>query len=175
MPEKRQEVTTEGGLDVIGNFEAISQAVQKLQEYEIDVSLFVDPDFEIIAASADTGADIVELHTGEYANIYAMLYTNLPHTPHAIEELKLSRQELKERLSKALGDLENSAIYAAQAGLFVAAGHGLNYQNVGRIAAMPNIIELNIGQSIIARSVWVGLEVAIKEMKGLIDEACRCD
>ena len=175
VPEKRQEVTTEGGLDVIGNFEAISQAVQKLQEHEIDVSLFVDPDFEIIAASADTGADMVELHTGEYANIYAMLYTNLPYTPHAIEELKLSRHELKERLSKALGDLENSAIYAAQAGLFVAAGHGLNYQNVGRIAAMPNIIELNIGQSIVARSVWVGLEAAINEMKALIDEAGRCD
>ncbi len=175
VPEKRQEVTTEGGLDVMGNFEAISQAVQKLQEHEIDVSLFVDPDFEIIAACADTGADMVELHTGEYANLYAMLYTNLPRTPHTIKELELSRQALQERLSKALGDLENSAIYAAQAGLIVAAGHGLNYQNVDRIATMPNIIELNIGQSIIARSVWTGLEDAIKKMKGLIDEACRCD
>ncbi len=175
VPEKRQEVTTEGGLDVIGNFDKIQNAIERLQEKEIDVSLFVDPDFEIISACAETGADMVELHTGEYANIYAMLYTNLPYTPHSVKELELPRSRLKERLSQALGDLENSALYGAKAGLLVAAGHGLNYQNVGPIAALPNVVELNIGQSIIARSVWVGFERAVKEMKELIDEACRCD
>ena len=175
VPEKRQEITTEGGLDVLSNFDRISETVARLKEHEIDVSLFVDPDFEAIAASADAGADMVELHTGEYANIFAMLYTNLPHTPHAIESLKLSRSELQERLAQAIGNLENSAIYAAKAGLLVAAGHGLNYHNVARIAEMPNIVELNIGQSIIARSVWVGLEQAIRQMKELIDEAARRD
>ena len=175
VPERREEVTTEGGLDVVGGFDKISDVVRKLKENEIDVSLFIDPDFDIISASADSGADMVELHTGNYANIYAMLYSNLRHTPHSIKELELSRQELQEKLSIALGDLENSAIYAAKAGLLVAAGHGLNYQNTPRIVKIPNIVELNIGQSIIARSVWVGLESAIRQMKAIIDEASRCD
>ncbi|BCD60194.1 MULTISPECIES: pyridoxine 5'-phosphate synthase [unclassified Nitratiruptor] len=174
VPEKREEVTTEGGLDVIGQYERISDAIEKLKAKEIDVSLFIDPDIEILAACADTGADMVELHTGEYANIYAMLYSNLSKTPHSIKSLELSRKELQDRLSLAIGDLENAAIYAAKSGLLVAAGHGLNYQNVGTIAAMPNIIELNIGQSIIARSIWDGLFEAVKKMKELIDEASHC-
>ena len=175
VPEKREEITTEGGLDVIGKFDKVVQTVEKLKSHEIDVSLFIDPDFEIIAASVDAGADMIELHTGEYANIYAMLYSNLSYTPHTIQELQLSRKELQERLHQAIGDLENSALYAAKAGLLVAAGHGLNYQNVARIAQIPNIVELNIGQSIIARSIWCGLEKAVKEMKRVIDEACHCD
>ncbi len=174
VPEKREEVTTEGGLDILSNFDRISEVVDRLKQHEIDVSLFIDPDFEMVAASADSGADMVELHTGEYANCYAMLYTNLPYTPHSIKSLELPRSELKERLSQAIGELENSAIYATQAGMLVAAGHGLNYQNVARIAAMPNIVELNIGQSIIARSIWVGLAQAIEEMKAIIDEASNC-
>jgi len=175
VPERREEVTTEGGLDVIGNFERIAECVKRLKDHEIDVSLFIDPDFEVIASCAEMEADMVELHTGEYANIYAMLYSNLSHTPHAIADLALPRHELQERLSQAIGDLENSALYAAKAGLLVAAGHGLNYQNVGRIAQIPNVIELNIGQSIVARSIWVGFEKAVKEMKELVDEAGRCD
>ncbi|BCD68286.1 pyridoxine 5'-phosphate synthase [Nitratiruptor sp. YY09-18] len=175
VPERREEVTTEGGLDVIGNFERVAECVKRLKEHEIDVSLFIDPDFEIIASCAETAADMVELHTGEYANIYAMLYANLSHSPHSIKELELSRHELRERLTQELGKLENSALYAAKAGLLVAAGHGLNYHNVGRIAQIPNIIELNIGQSIIARSIWVGFAQAVKEMKELIDEASYCD
>ncbi|BAF70195.1 pyridoxine 5'-phosphate synthase [Nitratiruptor sp. SB155-2] len=174
VPEKREEVTTEGGLDVIGQYERISDAIEKLKANEIDVSLFIDPDIEIIAACADTGADMVELHTGEYANIYAMLYSNLSKTPHSIKSLELSRKELQEKLSIAIGDLENAAIYAAKSGLLVAAGHGLNYQNVGTIAAMANIIELNIGQSIIARSIWDGLFEAVRKMKEIIDEAGHC-
>ncbi|BCD62458.1 pyridoxine 5-phosphate synthase [Nitratiruptor sp. YY08-26] len=175
VPEKREEVTTEGGLDVISNFDKILQVVEKLKNHEIDVSLFIDPDFEIIAACADTGADMVELHTGEYANIYAMLYSNLRSTPHSIKNLELPRSELQERLAKAIGDLENSAIYASKAGLLVAAGHGLNYQNVIRIAQIPQIVELNIGQSIIARSIWVGFEQAVSQMKELLREARNCD
>lgn len=171
VPEKREEVTTEGGLDVIANFDKISNAIEKLKANEIDVSLFVDPDIETISACSDSGADMVELHTGEYANIYAMLYSNLSRSHHAIDSLNLPRSDLQERLRVAIADIENAAIYAAKSGLLVAAGHGLNYQNVQTIAALPNIIELNIGQSIIARSVWTGLEEAIKEMKRLIDEA----
>ena len=168
VPEKREEVTTEGGLDVIGNFEKISDAVKKLKDNEIDVSLFIDPDFEIVAACTDTEADMVELHTGSFANIYAMLYSNLKYTLNSIKELEIDRSELRDKLSIALGDIENSAIYANKAGLVVAAGHGLNYQNVTSIINIQSIIELNIGQSIIARSIWVGLENAIKEMVELI-------
>ncbi|WP_200764077.1 pyridoxine 5'-phosphate synthase [Nitrosophilus alvini] len=168
VPEKREEVTTEGGLDVIKYFTEINDAVKKLKDNEIDVSLFVDPDFEIISACADTEADMIELHTGAYANIYAMLYTNLRFTHHSIKELELSRKELTEKLSTALGEIENSAIYGKKAGLEVAAGHGLNYQNVKAVADIEDIIELNIGQSIIARSVWVGLEEAVREMVKII-------
>ncbi len=170
VPEKREEITTEGGLDVIKNFEKISDVCKKLKDNEIDVSLFVDPDFEIIAVCADTEADMIEIHTGHYANIYAMLYSNLKYSPHSIKELEISRSKLRDMLSNALGDIENSAVYANKAGLTVAAGHGLNYQNVKAISKIDNIIELNIGQSIIARSVWVGLEAAIKEMIALINE-----
>ena len=170
VPEKREEVTTEGGLDVIKYFDKVSDVCKRLRDSDILVSLFVDPDFEVIAKSADCEIDMVELHTGTYANIYNMLYSNLRYTPHSIKELELSRVELEEKLSTALGELENSAIYATKAGLLVAAGHGLNYQNVKNIAKIKNIVELNIGQSIVARSVWVGLENAIKEMKELISE-----
>ncbi len=168
VPEKREEVTTEGGLDLIGNFEKISDVCKRLKDNEIDVSLFVDPDFETIAVCADTEADMVELHTGAYANIYAMLYSNLSKTPHSIRTLKKSREELKELLQNAIGDLENSAVYAAKAGLVVAAGHGLNYQNVSTIVSIENIVELNIGQSIIARSIWVGFQKAVEEMVQII-------
>ncbi len=168
VPERREEVTTEGGLDVIGQFDKIAQVCNKLKSHEIDVSLFIDPDFEIIAAAADTDADMVELHTGEFSNIFAMLHSNLSRSHHSIKELQLPRKELQEKLSQALGDLENSAIYATKAGLLVAAGHGLNYQNVSFVTDIPNIVELNIGQSIIARSIWCGLENAVREMKRLI-------
>ena len=168
VPEKREEVTTEGGLDVIKYFEKISDVVKKLKDHEIDVSLFIDPDFEIVAACVDTEADMVELHTGTYANIYAMLYSNLKFTHNSIKELEIDRSRLRDKLSVALGDLENSAIYANKAGLIVAAGHGLNYQNVESIVDIQSIVELNIGQSIIARSIWVGLERAIREMVELI-------
>jgi len=168
VPEKREEVTTEGGLDVIGLEEEIKSAIKKLKENEIDVSLFIDPDESTIRKSAELEADMVELHTGTYANIYAMLYTTLSKTHHTIKELELSRAELKELLSKSLEQLKINSDLGMTLGMEVAAGHGLNYNNVEEIIKIDSISELNIGQSIIARSVFTGLESAIKDMKTLI-------
>lgn len=165
VPEKRQEVTTEGGLDVVGNFDLILNAINKLKEHEIEISLFIDPTREAIEASERLGAQWVELHTGSYANLYAMRHSALPHSHHAIELLKLSRHELDNRIEQAYGELVDAANYARSLGLKVAAGHGLNYQNVSDIAQIDTIEELNIGQSIIARSVFTGLATAVSDMK----------
>jgi len=165
VPEKREEVTTEGGLDVVGLEAEIKSAIKKLKENEIDVSLFIDPNEVTIRKSAELEADMVELHTGTYANIYAMLYTTLSKTHHTIKELELSRAELKELLSKSLEQLQINADLGVTLGMQVAAGHGLNYSNVEEIIKISSISELNIGQSIIARSVFTGLESAIKDMK----------
>lgn len=167
VPEKRQEVTTEGGLDVIGNYDAILNAVKKLHEHEIDVSLFIDPTREAIETSERLGAQWIELHTGSYANIYAMRHSALPHSHHSIESLNLSRRELDSHLENAYGTIVDAANYARSLGLKVAAGHGLNYQNVAPIVTIDTIEELNIGQSIIARSVFTGLSSAVKDMKAL--------
>jgi len=168
VPEKREEVTTEGGLDVLAHFDALNQAIKHLHQAQIEVSLFIDPSVEMIEAAHRLGVEWVELHTGLYANIYAMLYANLARTPHAIAALQLDRKTLHVKLEASLSELENAANLARRLGMKVAAGHGLNYQNVKPIVAMPAIEELNIGQSIIARSVFVGLECAIKEMLGLV-------
>ncbi len=117
-----------------------------------------------IKMAKSLGAQWIELHTGLYANIYAMLNTNLKNTNHCIKELDLPRDALHVKLQEATNELQSSAILANDIGLKVAAGHGLNYQNVQTIAAIPEIIELNIGQSIIARSVFTGFESAVKDM-----------
>ena len=168
VPEKREEVTTEGGLAVTGEQQALQNAIKKLQDNEIEVSLFIDPSLESIEAAAGLGAEWIEFHTGKYANIYAMLYGNLGNTPYSIPELELSRDELKFLLREELGILTQLSSDASEMGLRVAAGHGLNYQNVSEIAKIDKIAELNIGQSIIARSVYTGLEQAIKDMMDLI-------
>jgi pyridoxine 5-phosphate synthase len=168
VPEKREEVTTEGGLDVFGHFEKIKKVVAQLKAHEIDVSLFIDPSIEVIEKSAELDIDMVELHTGLYANIYAMLNTPLASTHHSVKELERPRSELRQMLYKSLEELKDSAYAAHQKGLLVAAGHGLNYQNVEAICDIEVIKELNIGQSIIARSVFTGLESAIVQMKELI-------
>jgi len=111
---------------------------------------------------------MVELHTGTYANIYAMLYTPLSSTHHSVKELELPRKELKIKLSDSIEKLKTATNLAHKEGLIVAAGHGLNYQNVKEIAQIKHIKELNIGQSIIARSIFTGLESAIIDMKELI-------
>ncbi|MBN2870602.1 MAG: pyridoxine 5'-phosphate synthase [Campylobacterales bacterium] len=167
VPEKRQEVTTEGGLDVIGQFDLISNAINLLKSNGIEVSLFIDPSRESVEASERLGAQWVELHTGSYANLYAMRHSSLPHSHHAIESLQLSRSELDGRIESAYSDIVDAANYARSLGLKVAAGHGLNYQNVSYIVQIETIEELNIGQSIIARSVFTGLSQAVKDMKTL--------
>lgn len=167
VPEKREEVTTEGGLDVTGNYQSILDAIKKLNTAEVEVSLFIDPTREAIEASERLGAQWVELHTGSYANLYAMRHSALPHTHHAIESLNLSRRELDSLLENAYGALVDAANYARSLGLKVAAGHGLNYQNIAPIVNIDTIEELNIGQSIIARSVFTGLATAVSDMKAL--------
>ena len=168
VPENRNEVTTEGGLDVKGNYEKLQKVIDKLHENEIEVSLFIDPNEEIIELSSQLDVEFIELHTGTFANIYAMLHSNLAQTHHSIKELELSKNELKNRLNKSIKEIQTSSKLAKKLNLKVAAGHGLNYRNVKLISQIPEIEELNIGQSIIARSVFTGLSQAIIDMKELI-------
>jgi len=167
VPEKREEVTTEGGLDVFRYEDAIKYAIEQLHDSLVPVSLFVDPTIEAMERSKELGAEMVELHTGLYSNLFAMLHSNLPYSNHAVEELRFPRNELEVRLEKALHDINIAALHAKKIGLEVAAGHGLNYHNVEPIMQIEAITELNIGQSIIARSVFTGLAQAIQEMKRL--------
>ena len=148
VPEKRQEVTTEGGLDVVGNFDAVKAATQELAAIGCDVSLFIDADFAQIDAAVACGAPTIEIHTGAYADA---------ETPEA-------QQAELERIIKG-------AEYAVSKGLVVNAGHGLNLDNVTPIAAIPQIHELNIGHSLIADAVFVGLAQAVQEMKAVIKAA----
>ena len=145
VPEKRQEVTTEGGLDVAGNLAAVTRATQMLTQAGISVSLFIDPNLRQIEAASQTGATIVELHTGSYA--------------HAFRSSEETRR---------LDEIKSAAIDAKRRGLRVDAGHGLTYNNVGPIAAIAEISELNIGHSIISRAVLVGMERAVREMKAIV-------
>ena len=167
VPENRNEVTTEGGLDVVRLKNELKPIIQRLHANGIEVSLFIDPVPEVIEVSHQLNADWIELHTGTYANVYAMLYSSLPYSHHRIEDLDLSRNELSTKLTVAVNFLKDASSTAHKLGLKVAAGHGLNYQNVSTIVKIPEIIELNIGQSIIARSVFTGLANAIKDMKEL--------
>lgn len=168
VPENRAEVTTEGGLDVIGNQKRIAEITRSFKEKGVEVSLFIDTHLEQIHASKEVGAQMIELHTGSYANLHLMLNSNLPLMHNAIESLRLPRQELKKCLQDSIESLRNAAREAESLGLEVAAGHGLNYINLAPILSIPEIIELNIGQSIIARAIFSGLESAIKEMVQLI-------
>lgn len=162
VPEKRQELTTEGGLNL--QSPNLQEVIKTLNENDIEVSLFIDPSQEDIMLAHELGAQWIELHTGAYANTFLMLNSNLSHSKDSIKELQKSKKELREILEFELSRIKQSAKEAKYLGLKVAAGHGLNYQNVKFIAEIPEISELNIGQSIIARSVFVGLETAIKEM-----------
>ncbi len=168
VPEKREEVTTEGGLDIFRNAEALTRVIRRLKQHEIEVSLFIDPTLDNVEMSQKFGVEWIEFHTGKYANVYAMLYGNLANTHHTIKELEYSRSELKAMLEKEVSNLRTLSCDAMELGLKVAAGHGLNYQNVHAINAIETIEELNIGQSIIARSIFTGLESAIVDMKKLI-------
>ena len=167
VPEKREEVTTEGGLDVFGYADEIHYAIEQLHDAIIPVSLFVDPTVEMIEKSKELGAEMVELHTGLYSNLFAMLHSNLPYSNHSLKELELPRYELETRLEKSLQEIKVAALHAKKIGLEVAAGHGLNYHNIDPIMKIDAITELNIGQSIIARSIFSGLDKAVQEMKKL--------
>lgn len=145
VPERRDEVTTEGGLDVVGNFAHVQAAVRTLQDAKIRVSLFIDPDETQILASREAGATVIELHTGRYAE--------------ASEDS--AQQEERQRIAQA-------AEVGLRAGLRVNAGHGLNISNVRSIATIPGIAELNIGHAIVARAIFIGWQAAIREMKALI-------
>ena len=144
VPEKREEITTEGGLDVKNNEKYLKYFVTSLKRANIEVSAFIDPVTEQINSSAEIGFDFIELHTGKYAN--------------------LKGQEKYVELQKII----ESTYYAIDQGLVVNAGHGLNYQNVEKIASINNMNELNIGHSIVSRALAVGLERAVREMKTLI-------
>lgn len=146
VPEKREELTTEGGLDVVKHFSSLKKAVQKLQKGKIPVSLFVDPLADQIEASEEVGASAIEIHTGHFCDARTQ--------SEADKELKRILDAVKE---------------ASHRKLQIAAGHGLNYVNVRRIAEIEEIEELNIGHSIIARAVLVGLDRAVREMIELIE------
>ncbi|WPD75171.1 pyridoxine 5'-phosphate synthase [Dickeya fangzhongdai] len=150
VPEKRQEVTTEGGLDVAGQLDRITAAVTQLRQAGIQVSLFIDADHAQIDAALASGAPYIEIHTGAYADA----------------ENDSARQQEFERIREA-------ATYAAGRGIKVNAGHGLTYHNVQPIAALPEMHELNIGHAIIGRAVMSGLSSAVAEMKTLMREARR--
>jgi len=152
VPERRQELTTEGGLDIISAVKEIEAVIKKLKAGGISVSVFVDPDIKQIEAAAAAGADCVELHTGKYAEAFA-------------KTAQLSGDALNE-----FKRLEAAGSAARELELLLNAGHGLDYRNVGNIVKIPGMFELNIGFSIIARSVFVGLEQAVREMKTLITD-----
>ncbi|MGB5868269.1 MAG: pyridoxine 5'-phosphate synthase [Arcobacteraceae bacterium] len=168
VPENREEVTTEGGLDVESTYKQLTKVIEKLHKHEIEVSLFIDPNLEVIELAKNLGVEWIELHTGSFANIYAMLNSGLNKSHHSIKELELPRIELTKKLNNSVKEIEIASKAATKLGLKVAAGHGLNYQNVNYMSNIKEISELNIGQSIIARSVFTGLKDAILEMKELI-------
>ena len=167
VPENREEVTTEGGLDVEKNYRQLLKVIKKLHKHEIEVSLFVDPNKRVIELSKQLEVEWIELHTGSFANIYAMLHSGLNKSHHSIKELELSREKLSVKLTESTEQIQKASTAASNLGLKVAAGHGLNYQNVNYMTNIKEIQELNIGQSIIARSVFTGLKDAIIEMKEL--------
>jgi len=145
VPEKRQEVTTEGGLDVAGQLDKITEFVKPLKDAGILVSLFIDPSEEQVIASSKTGAQFIEMHTGQYSNAYGT-----------------------DDEEKTFNDLKNAAKLAQSLGLKVNAGHGLNYENVHRMHEIEGLYELNIGHSIISKAVFTGLGAAVCEMVNLI-------
>ena len=148
VPEKRQELTTEGGLDVAGNLSYIQWACQQLADASIEVSLFIDPDEHQINAAIKAGAPVVELHTGAYAEA-----------------------ETPSRFAEELERIRLAAGYAHSRGLHVNAGHGLNFHNVEAICTIPEIVELNIGHSIIAQALFSGLAKSVKDLKLIMKQA----
>ena len=148
VPESREEVTTEGGLDVVGQRDRVRRIVDAMNEAGIATSLFIDPDEPQIAAGAELGAPWIELHTGAWANAYYVA----------------------ERRAAEFARLKQGAELGHQAGLVVNAGHGINYVNVGEVRTLPHLHECNIGHSIISRAVFTGIDEAVREMKARLNE-----
>jgi pyridoxine 5-phosphate synthase len=148
VPERREELTTEGGLDVVSGREAVRRVVRTLRDAEIEVSIFIDPDLDQVKAAHRIEAQVVELHTGRYC------------------EARLAADRRRE-----LARLIDASKAAAKLGIGVAAGHGLSYENVKPVAAIPEIEELNIGHAIVGRAVLVGMERAVREMRELLEKA----
>lgn len=145
VPERREELTTEGGLDVLRYFDSIKSACERCADAGIRVSLFIDPDEKQIDAAKRSGAPIIELHTGSYAEA-----DSVPEHKHELERIRIA------------------AAHAHACGLQVNAGHGLHYHNVQDIIAIPNIVELNIGHAIVAESLFIGLDAAVRKMKAML-------
>jgi pyridoxine 5-phosphate synthase len=150
VPEKREEITTEGGLDVVGNRQRIESAARPLADAGIEVSLFIDPEIAQVEASREVGADAVELHTGRYAD--------------AASSAAVDRE---------FNALLDAGKRARELGLTLHLGHGLNYRNTQRVLAIPEVSELNIGHSIVSRAIFVGLREAVREMKRIIELGAR--
>lgn len=155
VPEGPNEITTEGGLDVIKNFDTVQSAVEELRNDGIFVSIFIDPDIDQIDAAKRSGAQQVELCTAEYAEL-----TLSSRASHGAGEHKAATE---------IERIKNAAVHAKSIGLIVAAGHGLTTRNIGALAALPEITEFNIGHHIISRAIFVGLETAVREMIEMID------
>lgn len=149
VPEKRQELTTEGGLDVVGGFGRVKDAVSRLSDGGIRVSLFIDPDPAQLDAAKATGAPVVEIHTGAYAEAEGTA------TPAELERIR------------------RAVAHGLELGLRINAGHGLHFGNVAAIAAIPGVAELNIGHALVAEALFMGWENAIREMKRVMQEAAR--
>jgi pyridoxine 5-phosphate synthase len=150
VPESPTEITTEGGLDVIGNFDTVKNAVEKLRAAGIFVSIFIDPDIDQIEAAKRAGAQQIEICTAEYAE-----FTLAARAAHGDGERKAAAE---------IDRIRQAAVHAKSVGMIVAAGHGLTTRNVSALAAMPEIAEFNIGHHIISRAVFVGLSKAVAEM-----------
>jgi pyridoxine 5-phosphate synthase len=170
VPERRLEVTTEGGLDVVANEKAIADTRKKMNDAGIEVSLFIAPDERQIAASARTGSQFVELHTGAFAEEFAKRWGEAPDEPASVRYsgVKTAREDARPTDSWELQRLISGAQQAHALGLKVNAGHGLNYVNLPELCRVPHLVELNIGHSIISRAVSVGLEKAVQEMLRLM-------
>ncbi|EQA3555694.1 pyridoxine 5'-phosphate synthase [Campylobacter upsaliensis] len=167
VPEKREELTTEGGLNLAND--KLKTNIELLHKANIEVSLFINPSLKDVERSKELEADFIELHTGHFANLYNALFSNITKTPYKV--LDMDKKALELGLKEELARLELCAKKGANLGLKIAAGHGLNYKNTKELLFIKEICELNIGQSIVARAVFIGLERALLEMRTLLNES----